>query len=88
MEKENSLFLEICQREWREIDMIDASPTRFGNMSFRRMNMGETEYYLNYSAETKRLKKDLRKEAGWLKYYFVYTFKFVNNFNAHYYTRP
>jgi len=88
MKKETELFYEICSREREEISLSDARPSMLGG-SFKQMNnLSEMKYYLDYCNETTRLKKELRKEVGWVKYYFCYMFKFINSYNSHYYWRP
>jgi hypothetical protein len=83
---EDKLFLEICSRQDREIELSDARPSILGG-SFKSMSMSQIEYYLNYSKNTDSLKRQLRKEVGLFRYYFVYTFKFINAYNSYYYTR-
>jgi len=84
--RELELFDEICRREHQEIELCDARPSALGG-SFKKMNMTQIEYYLNFCENTKKRKHELRKLVGWWKYYFVYTFKFINNYNAYYYNR-
>ena len=84
--KETELFLEICERERKEIDFTDHRPSMFGS-TFKKMNLSQMEYYLNYTKNTAKKKKEFRKMVGWFRYYFVYSFKFLNSYNAHFYTR-
>jgi hypothetical protein len=84
---ERHLFNTICERQAREIELIDARPSMLGG-SFRRMNMSQTQYYLTYSKNTAKKKRELRQLAGFFKYYFYYTYKLITAYNAYYYTRP
>lgn len=86
MDKETELYLTICYRIHREIDLVDARPSIMGG-SFKRMNLSQIQYYLNYTENTKKRKQELRKLVGFWKYYFYYTHKFISAYNAYYYTR-
>ncbi len=82
--QENKLYYEICVRQCREIELLDAQPSALGG-SYKELNSAQRDYYLMYSENTAKRKKELRKLVGFWKYYFVYTFKFINNYNFHYY---
>ena len=86
MTKERQLYYIIYNRINREIELCDARPSALGG-SFKRMDMFQIEDYLNYCKNTARFKNELRKEVGLFKYYFYYTFKFINCYNSHYYLR-
>lgn len=81
------LYHYICDLQEAAIRMCDARPSMTGG-TFRRMRtMAEMQQYLDLENKITRLKKVLRKEVGWWRYYTHYAPKFLNHYNAYYYTR-
>lgn len=58
-----------------------------GGMFKRMTTLEEMQSYLHLEAKITRLKKLLRKNVGWWKYYTHYAPKLLNHYNAYYYTR-
>lgn len=82
----DELFDEICRRERREIELSDHRPG-FIVMTHKRMNLSQMQYYLQFTKNTKKRKKELRKLVGLYRYYFKYVPKLVSNYNKYFYSR-
>lgn len=80
------LYYKICDLQDLAIELCDARPSMLGG-SFKRLNLEEMQRYLAVEDQISTLKRQLRSEVGWWKYYTKYFNKFITAYNSTYYTR-